>query len=117
LPVMMQASDKEGAHRPDAKPVASTATPHRFRPPGSTLPNRRTVSPTAWANVRSSTRWRKRYSVVKSGTLLNPRTWRSSRCSRKRTSASRKVQSSYRIKHRMPKSCGCVNWCLLKEVR
>ena len=39
-------------------------------------------------------RCRKRYKVVKSGTLARPNAWRSSRCSLSRTSASRKVQSS-----------------------
>ena len=28
-----------------------------------------------------------------------------------------KGPSSYRIKHKMPRSCGCVNGCLLKGVR
>ena len=58
-------------HRPPPGPA--------FDRPALTPCNRRTVSPTARSSVRSSTRWRKRYSVVKSGTLLNPRAWRSSR--------------------------------------
>ena len=101
LPVMMLASDEEGAHRPRRQAGGIDRHAGPLSPPGHTLPNRRTVSPTARASVASSTRFRKRYSVVKSGTLLNPRASRSSRCSLKRTSASRKVQSSYRIKHKM----------------
>src|SRR5271168_2546409 len=56
--------------------------------------NRRTVSPTVRSMVTSSRRCRKRYSVVKFGTLPSPSAWRNLRCSPSRTSASRKVQSS-----------------------
>src|SRR6267154_4927990 len=92
LPVMMHASHKERAHRAlrqtggvhgDASPLPLWRSEPR---------SRRTVSPTARSMVWSSRRCKKRYSVVKSGTLTRPNTWRNSRCSLSRTSASRKVQ-------------------------
>src|SRR5258708_5288944 len=57
---------------PCAKPVASTATRARLRFWRSEPRNRRTVSPTARSMVWSSRRCKKRYSVVKSGTLTSP---------------------------------------------
>lgn len=72
----------------DTKPVASTATRARFRPLSLTQGNRRMLSSTAHATVRSSTCWRKRCRIVKSGRPLNPGASRSSRCSPQRAFAS-----------------------------
>jgi hypothetical protein len=57
---------------PCAKPVASTATKARRRPFLRVPRIRRTVWSAARSTVGSSKRWRKRYRVVKSGTLTNP---------------------------------------------
>src|SRR5208283_3155563 len=73
LPVMMQAPHKEVLTAPCAKPVASTPTRARRRPFRRAPRNRRTVSPTACSMVCSFKRCKKRYSVVKSGTLVSPR--------------------------------------------
>ena len=94
LPVMMHAPHKERADRSlrQARGVHGHASspPAQRREPRS----RRTVSPTARWMVWSSRRFRKRYKVAKSGTLPSPNVRRNSWCSLKRTSASRKVQSS-----------------------
>src|SRR5579875_2820246 len=81
LPIMMQASHKVRADRSlgQAGGIDGHPSPRRSwpRPPGM----RRTVSPTARSRLGPSSRLRKRYKVVKSGTLFNPRVWRSSLCS------------------------------------